>query len=335
MNKTAVGIGEVLWGLLPEGKKLGGAPANFACHVSQFGFDSRIVSAVGHDPLGLEIQETLRVKGLECLFEAVPYPTGTVQAEVDAEGVPRYDIRTDVAWDHIPFTPRLEVLAAQAQAVCFGSLAQRLAFSRETIHRFLDAMPDDGGRLKIFDINLRQTFYDKEILHRGLQKCNILKLNDEEAGLVGAVFNLPGHTPPDRCRFLLKQYPLKMVLLTCGTKGSYVFTPGATSFLETPRVEVADTVGAGDSFTAAFTAALLHGKSVAEAHRLAVEVSAYVCAAGTAPCPDSPNGWLPWGAKPEAVREKTPCRRNACTFTAGLGSSKQLLSRPRRERAGS
>lgn len=272
-----VGMGEALWDVLPEGKKIGGAPANFAYHVSQFGFNSRVVSAVGDDKLGNEILENFSEKNLNFMIEKVPYPTGTVQVELDAEGVPCYDIKEGVAWDNIPFTPALEELAKQTRAVCFGSLAQRSVVSRETINKFLDAMPDDGGQLRIFDINLRQSFYTKEILCNSMERCNILKINDEELVTVSRIFGYPGIDLQDKCWILLAKYNLKMLILTCGVNGSYVFTPGEISFVETPKVEVADTVGAGDSFTATFVAAILKGKKVSEAHKLAVEASAFVC----------------------------------------------------------
>ena len=277
MNNTiVVGMGEALWDVLPEGKKLGGAPANFAYHVSQFGLDSRVVSAVGDDKLGVEILDNFREKQLNCMIEIVPYPTGTVQVELDAEGIPCYDIKEGVAWDNIPYTPALEGLARQTTAVCFGSLAQRSVVSRETINQFLDAMPKEGT-LKVFDINLRQGFYTKEILCNSFSKCNILKINDEELVTVSRMFGYPGIDLQDKCWILLAKYNLKMLILTCGVNGSYVFTPGNVSFVETPRVEVADTVGAGDSFTAAFVSSILSGLSIGEAHKLAVETSAYVC----------------------------------------------------------
>lgn len=272
-----VGMGEALWDVLPEGKKLGGAPANFAYHVSQFGLESRVVSAVGQDKLGAEILDNFRQKQLYGLIETVPYPTGTVQVELDAEGVPCYDIKEGVAWDNIPYTQALDGLARQTHAVCFGSLAQRSIVSRQTIHRFLDAMPDAPDTLKIFDINLRQSFYSKEILCDSFRRCNVLKINDEELVTVSRMFGYPGIDLQDKCWILLAKYNLKMLILTCGVNGSYVFTPGHVSFVETPKVQVADTVGAGDSFTAAFTSAILRGRSVAESHRLAVETSAYVC----------------------------------------------------------
>ena len=276
MDNIVIGMGEALWDMLPEGRKIGGAPANFAWHVSQFGFDSRVVSAVGEDPLGQEILDTFDAKKLKYAIGKVPYPTGTVQVELDSEGVPRYEIKEGVAWDNIPFSPEVEALARSAKAVCFGSLAQRSVVSRETVNRFLDTMPDDST-LKIFDINLRQNFYTKEILHNSFMKCNVLKINDEELVTVSRMFGYPGMDAESKCRALMSDYGLKMLILTCGVNGSYVFGQDSMSFLDTPKVEVADTVGAGDSFTAAFVAAILRGRPICEAHRLAVEVSAYVC----------------------------------------------------------
>ena len=270
-------MGEVLWDVLPEGKKLGGAPCNFAYHVSQFGLDSCAVSAIGDDPLGHEIIANLDEKKVRYHIDIVPYPTGTVQVELDQDGVPQYEIKENVAWDNIPYTAPLERLAEQTRAVCFGSLAQRNVVSRNTINRFLDAMPDTNDALVVFDVNLRQGFYNKEILCNSMERCNILKINDEELVTVSRLFGYPGIDLQDKCWILLGKYNLKMLILTCGINGSYVFTPGNVSFQPTPTVEVADTVGAGDSFTAAFIASILKGKSVADAHRKAVEVSAYVC----------------------------------------------------------
>ncbi|MDE6191853.1 MAG: carbohydrate kinase [Muribaculum sp.] len=277
MNDLVIGMGEALWDVLPEGKKLGGAPANFAYHVSQFGLPSSVVSAVGDDALGYEILENFASKGLNHLIEKVPYPTGTVQVEIDQAGIPQYEIKENVAWDNIPYTARLESLAARTKAVCFGSLAQRNVVSRNTINRFLDAMPESDDNLVVFDVNLRQGFYNKEILCNSMSRCNILKINDEELVTVSRMFGYPGIDLQDKCWILLGKYNLKMLILTCGINGSYVFTPGNVSFQPTPKVEVADTVGAGDSFTAAFIASILKGKPVSEAHALAVKVSAYVC----------------------------------------------------------
>lgn len=277
MKDIVVGMGEALWDVLPEGKKIGGAPANFAYHVSQFGQPSCVVSAVGEDALGKEIVENFTSKGLNQLIAEVPYPTGTVQVEIDPAGIPQYEIKENVAWDNIPYTPQLEALASMTKAVCFGSLAQRNIVSRETIDRFLDAMPRTDESLVVFDVNLRQGFYTKEILCNSMKRCNILKINDEELVTVSRMFGYPGIDLQDKCWILLGKYNLKMLILTCGINGSYVFTPGNVSFQPTPKVEVADTVGAGDSFTAAFIASILRGKSVEEAHSLAVRTSAFVC----------------------------------------------------------
>ncbi len=277
MENYVVGMGEALWDVLPEGKKIGGAPANFAYHVSQFGLPSCVVSAIGDDAFGREIVENFTSKGLNLLIAEVPYPTGTVQVEIDPAGIPQYEIKENMAWDNIPYTDRLEALAKNTKAVCFGSLAQRNVVSRNTINRFLDAMPHDDDSLVVFDVNLRQGFYTKEILCNSMKRCNILKINDEELVTVSRMFGYPGIDLQDKCWILLGKYNLKMLILTCGINGSYVFTPGNVSFQPTPKVEVADTVGAGDSFTAAFIASILKGKSVAEAHSLAVRTSAYVC----------------------------------------------------------
>lgn len=277
MNDLVVGMGEALWDVLPEGKKIGGAPANFAYHVSQFGLPSCVVSAVGDDDLGREIIENFTAKGLKQLIADVPYPTGTVQVEIDQSGVPQYEIKENVAWDNIPYTERLESLAEMTTAVCFGSLAQRNVVSRNTINRFLDVVSRNEENLIVFDVNLRQGFYNKEILCNSMKRCNILKINDEELVTVSRMFGYPGIDLQDKCWILLGKYNLKMLILTCGINGSYVFTPGNVSFQPTPKVEVADTVGAGDSFTAAFISSVLKGKSVSEAHSLAVRTSAFVC----------------------------------------------------------
>ena len=262
-KRYVVGLGEVLWDVLPEGKKLGGAPANFAYH------------AGGEDKLADETIDALKEHGLNDLLPRVPYPTGTVQVQLDDQGIPTYDIKENVAWDNIPFDDDIAAIARNCRAVCFGSLAQRNVVSRETIQKFLDATPEDC--LKIFDINLRQQFYTQEVIRESLQRCNILKINDEELVLIGRMFGYPGLDIENKCWLILGKYNLDMLVLTCGINGSYVFTPGHVSFQDTPKVKVADTVGAGDSFTGSFVGSILNGKSVPEAHRTAVQVSAYVC----------------------------------------------------------
>ncbi len=274
-KKYIVGLGEVLFDVLPTGAQLGGAPANFAYHAGQHGLHSVAVSAIGNDALGEEALRLLDEKKLKYVLPKVDYPTGTVQVSLDAEGVPTYDIKQGVAWDNIPFTDDIKEVAVNCGAVCWGSLAQRSEVSREMIYKFIDHTPADC--LKIFDINLRQNFYNKDIICESMKRCNVLKINDEELVTIGRLFGYPGLDIENKCWLILGKYNLDMLVLTCGVNGSYVFTPGEVSFQETPKVEVADTVGAGDSFTGTFCASILKGKSVKEAHKLAVEVSAYVC----------------------------------------------------------
>lgn len=275
MKRLVVGLGEVLWDMLPEGRKIGGAPVNFAYHAGQFGIDTMAVSAIGNDKLGEDTIAEMNGKHLNHIFPSVPYPTGSVQVKLDEKGVPAYDIKENVAWDNIPFTNEIESVARSCRAVCFGSLAQRNAVSRNTIRKFIESTP--GGCIRIFDINLRQNFYTSNVIHDSLELCNILKINDEEIMLVSRMFNYDSSNIENVCRTIMEDFSLEMVILTCGTKGSYIFTKDGVSFMPTPKVNVADTVGAGDSFTGSFCAAILRGLPVAEAHKKAVEVSAYVC----------------------------------------------------------
>ena len=279
MNKPLViGMGEALWDVLPEGRKIGGAPANFAFHAGQAGMDARVVSAVGRDALGDETLLTLQQKGLNTDAVArVDFPTGVVQVTLSEGGIPQYDICEGVAWDNIPFTPALDELARNAQAVCWGSLAQRSEVSRNCIYRFLDAMPSEQGRLKVFDINLRQHFYSIDVIEASCQRANVLKINEEELVIVSELLRLGTPLVEQQCRLLMERFSLDMLVLTCGCNGSYIFTPVETSFRVTPLVQVADTVGAGDSFTATLVADLLKGASVGVAHEHAVQLAAYVC----------------------------------------------------------
>ncbi len=291
MKKYVIGIGEALFDCLPEGRKLGGAPANFAYHVSQFGLNGCAVSAIGKDELGDEIVDKFTairdsLPTFNFQLSTVEQPTGTVKVTLDEKGVPQYEICLGVAWDNIPLTNSMLEIARQAQAICFGSLAQRSETSRETIQAFLDAAPADA--LRVFDINLRQSWYTAEVIAESLSRANVLKINDEELDVVATMLlgepTVPGTLiaeDPEKtrrvCRELISRYDLKMLILTCGAIGSYVFTAGEESYLATPKVQVADTVGAGDSFTATFVAQLLLGRSIRQAHEKAVAVSAFVC----------------------------------------------------------
>lgn len=286
-QKHIVGLGEVLFDCLPSGKQLGGAPANFAFHASQFGLHGIAVSAIGADELGAEVKQLLSEKHLDFHLEEVPFPTGTVEVTLSADGIPSYDICLGVAYDNIPFTPEVAKIAHNTNCVCFGSLAQRTEVSRNSIMQFLKEVPADA--LKVFDINLRQNWYSREVVEASLMQCNVLKLNDEEISTLAAMLGLGDVPIPTAdhplaltdidipCRTLISKYDISTVILTCGVNGSFVLTANEASYLPTPKVQVADTVGAGDSFTGAFCAALLSGKPIAEAHRLGVEVSAYVC----------------------------------------------------------
>ena len=229
MKRYIVGLGEALWDVLPEGKKLGGAPANFAYHAGQFGLDTIAISALGEDPLADETIKAFEEHDLAYLMPRVPFPTGTVQVTLSGEGIPSYEIKEGVAWDNIPFTPEMEAIANSARAVCFGSLAQRNEVSRDTIRKFLAVTPADC--MIICDINLRQQFYSKEILEDSFRLCNVLKINDEELVVVNRMFGYDSLDMSDTCKKIVSDYGLKMLVLTCGTNGSYVFTDdGLTSF---------------------------------------------------------------------------------------------------------
>lgn len=272
-KKVIVGIGELLWDMLPSGKAIGGAPANFAYHAGRLGEEGWVVSAVGDDALGHEILDVLDEKRLHNLVAMVDKPTGTVQVSLDDAGVPTYTIVEDVAWDHIPFTPKMQDLASRADAVCFGSLVQRNG-SRASVLKFLEAVP--ASALKVFDINIRQHFYTPEILRKSLEIADVLKINDEEIVTLSEMFGL-GSDPREACRKLIGQYSLRFVLLTKGAQGSEVISPDEVIPQGVGKVDVVDTVGAGDAFTAAFTVAYLRGDSLADAQKLAGEVTAYVC----------------------------------------------------------
>ncbi len=274
MKKIIVGLGEILWDVFPTGKVLGGAPANFAYHVNQSGCEGYVVSAVGEDKLGREVLKNISDRKVPHIIQKTGYPTGTIKIIVDRNGVPSYEITEDVAWDHIEFTPQMEKLAQNTSAVCFGTLAQRNEVSRKTFSRFFEAMPAES--LKVYDINLRQHFYSKELIERSLRISNILKLNDEELDMVSKLFILSGNES-EQCRQLMRDFSLETVVLTKGTEGSRIVTETANSLLPTPKVKVKDTVGAGDAFTAAFIASYMNGGSMETAHRYAVNIAAYVC----------------------------------------------------------
>ena len=276
MDNYIVGIGEVLWDHFEDKDNyvLGGAPFNFAYHVNQFGLNSLVISAIGNDKLGQKLEADVKEKNVPYMLEHLNLPTGVVNIK-EVDGKPRYDILTERAWDYIPNTEELKEIAANTKAACFGSLAQRSETSRNSILAFLDAMPSDA--LRIFDINLRQNWYTEEVIKMSLQKANVLKINDDELLIIQRMFGYIDITQENTCRLIMRDYQLDMLILTCGDKGSYIFTKDEMSYLSTNDIEVVDTVGAGDSFTASFIASMLKGKTIHEAHRIAVNVSAFVC----------------------------------------------------------
>ena len=278
MNKKfkVAGIGELLWDMLPEGKQLGGAPTNFAYHASLAGCESFVVSAIGTDESGNEILHLFEDLALDTSFvqQTSDFPTGTVTVSLDKMGIPSYIIHENVAWDHIAWNGQLETLAKSVDAVCFGSLAQRNPESRQTILNFLKATKTDC--LRVFDINLRQSFFSREIIFQSLELSTILKLNDDELPVVAGLLGITG-TDGELLLQILKMFNLKLIALTKGAKGSLLFTEKEQSFMEVPKVEISDTVGAGDSFTAVLVAGLLQNHDLKKIHEKATRVAAYVC----------------------------------------------------------
>ena len=270
-----VGLGEVLWDVFPTGKRLGGAPANFAYHAAQFGHEGLVVSAIGLDKNGADIIRELEAHSLPYHLNRVHFPTGTVKADISNPNSPVYTIKTRCAWSHIPFDDELREIAAQTKAVCFGSLAQWNADSRRSIRLFLDSCPEDC--LKVFDINLRQSYYTKATIRESLRRADILKLNEEELDVLTNLFDYKLAGEEVLCRRIMKAYNLRMIILTKGIHGSWVLWKDGKSYQGTPKVKVKSAVGAGDAFTGAFIGSYLNGATIQEAHEMAVKVSAYVC----------------------------------------------------------
>jgi fructokinase len=273
---VVVGIGEVLWDMYADGARLGGAPANFACHAAAQHVESWIVSAVGMDELGDRAVEDLRALGAHvAITRDRVRPTGRVSVALDAARRPTFEIAADVAWDHIPWTAELESLACRADAVCFGTLAQRSPDSRETIFRFLRAARPSA--LRMFDVNLRQSFYDAATIERSLELASGLKLNEDELPTVASACGIRAKSTMATLRGLARRFELRVVALTRGAEGAILLAGDAESVEPAPRVTVVDTVGAGDAFTATLVCDFLAGAPLAEINRHANEVAARVC----------------------------------------------------------
>jgi fructokinase len=270
------GIGELLWDILPQGKQLGGAPCNFAYHAFQTGYQSFVISAIGTDAFGDEILSRFDELELDRSFVQLThgFSTGTVSVSLDVNGIPSYIIHENVAWDNMIWNNSLEALAKSVDAVCFGSLAQRNSVSQQTILKFLKATRPDC--LKVFDINLRQSFYNLDTIIRSFEFADILKLNDDELPVVACLLGLQG-TDDELMSQLMQKFCLKLVALTKGDKGSILMTSKEKSFMEVPKVKIADTVGAGDSFTAILVSGLLHKTELKKIHETATQVAAFVC----------------------------------------------------------
>lgn len=305
---TVVGLGEVLWDLLPAGRKLGGAPANFAYHAQALGARGVVASCIGTDALGREVTESLERLGLTVAYvtRAADHPTGTVEVKLDERGHPSYTIIENVAWDFIPCTEQLRALARRCEAVCFGSLAQRCPTSRGTIRSFLQHTPP--GCLRVFDINLRQHFYDYAVVSDALASATVLKLNDDELPAIGELLGLSG-SERDLMEQLATAHDLGLIALTRGDRGSMLLS--ADDCVEHPgfQVDVADTVGAGDAFTAALTVGLLRGLDLERISVAANRLAGFVCTQSGAtppipaelaqlPCSDAPVQQPPLGFTP-------------------------------------
>ena len=273
----AVGLGEVLWDLLPAGKQLGGAPGNFAYHAQALGAKAYVVSAVGRDDLGMEIRRRLAGLSLDTSYLEIDakHPTGTVSVQVDGAGVPSYVIHENVAWDFIRASPRLDELASRTDVVCFGSLAQRWPVSCICIQQFLRAMRPEA--LRIFDVNLRQNFYDESVISTSVHLANVIKMNDQEVPLIGRTLDCPVDED-SLVKIFLEHLPIRLVAITRGSKGSSLYTKEETSHHPGyPPGKLVDTIGAGDAFTAAVAMGLLHRRSLDQINDAANRLASYVC----------------------------------------------------------
>ena len=286
-KNVVVGLGELLWDMFPAGKQLGGAPANFAYMTSLLGDRGVVASRVGKDRLGNGAGRRLARLGLSysSLQGDLEHPTGTVKVEVDSSGQPTFEITEGVAWDFFEWSTQWRLLAEQADAVCFGSLAQRTAQSRETIRAFLSALRPKAVR--IFDVNLRQKFFSAEILASSAKLAHIMKLNHEELPRVAELLGYPARSKRDAASWLLHKFDLKLVCVTCGSEGSLLVGEKSTHRHKGFPTVVADTVGAGDAFTAALVHHYLRGASLKDMNEAANRMGSWVASqVGATPKPD-------------------------------------------------
>lgn len=275
---VVVGLGEVLWDMLPTGAHLGGAPANFAYMSGMLGARSAIASRVGADELGNSAIALLRASGIDvsCVQVDSSYATGTAVATMNRHGAARFCITEIVAWDHIAWTPDLAELAARADAVCFGTLAQRDEESMRTVRKFLEHTKTDC--LRVFDANLRPPFWNRDILTESLRRASVVKLNEEELPFALECSSLQVGSVAEAAEALRQRWGLVAVCITRGRHGSVIATEEGTAVHAGRAVEVVDTVGAGDAFTAAMTLQFLNNASVASVSEAANAVACWVVA---------------------------------------------------------
>jgi len=286
MKKKVVGLGEVLWDILPGRTCLGGAPANFAYITTLMGDQGIVASRVGEDSQGLEALRRMEELGLniDLVQTDREHPTGTVNVEVDGKGQARFQIADPVAWDFLDWTPAWRELAETADAICFGSLAQRSQQSRATVRSFLQAA--SSRALRVFDVNLRQHYYSQNLLAESMRLADIVKLNDEELPKVMSLGGLPHKDEKSSAQKLLDAYDLKLVCITRGGRGSLLVRERDVSEHPGFRVSVADTVGSGDAFTAGLVHEYLHGASLTLMNEVANLVGAWVASeVGAMPTP--------------------------------------------------
>jgi len=283
MSFNIVGIGEVLWDLLPDGPQLGGAPANFAYHAQALGANASVITRVGDDRPGDEARQRFQEMGLSVagIQQDEAAPTGTVGVSLASEGIPAYVIHENVAWDYIQANRQALDSVRAAQAVCFGSLAQRHVVARQSIQRLLAGA--SAGAWRVFDVNLRQDFFNPEIIAHSLKLANVLKLNDQELPVLARMFAITGNVR-EQILGLASQFGLHVVALTCGVEGSLLYHEGRWAQGAAVAVKVKDTVGAGDAFTAALCLGLLRNLDLDEINRAANRIAAHVCGcAGATP----------------------------------------------------
>jgi fructokinase len=276
---TVVGLGEILWDVFPDGPEFGGAPANFACTAAELAgdrMDVSIVGAVGPDSLGKQAIDLLASHGVDTAYvQLADYPTGQVNVTLDAAGKAAFEIAENTAWDHVDWSTDFKQLAARADAICFGTLAQRSRSSRDTIRRFVESTRP--GCLRILDINLRSPFWTDEVVRDSLQLANVLKLNDSELPTLASVLGLTGSTD-ELLSKLLKTFNLQLVAFTRGADGAVLInSTGEQSDQPAPPAKIVDTVGAGDAYTAALAIGLLDAAPLEQINAWGNKVAAFVC----------------------------------------------------------